>query len=102
VFQTEDGGVVRVEIAGLASASVDMSYEGGRLLIAGTRREPETNPIRRCALKEIASGRFHVDVAIPWRVDTRRVQVSYADGFLTVVLPSATPAGGTERSAPAA
>jgi HSP20 family molecular chaperone IbpA len=53
-------------------------------------------------MKEIASGRYHVEVDIPWRVDTRRVHVSYADGFLTVVLPAEHSDTESVGSAPAA
>jgi HSP20 family molecular chaperone IbpA len=53
-------------------------------------------------MKEIASGRYHVEVEIPWRVDTGRVEVNYADGFLTIVLPADRSAAASVGSAPAA
>ncbi len=89
VFETESGGYVRVEIAGMSRGDLDLGFADGRLVIAGSRGELGSLRGGQCALKEIASGCFCVEVDVPWNVDTALVQASYVDGFLTVELPRA-------------
>ena len=89
VFETESGGFVRVEIAGMSRGDLDLGFADGRLVIAGSRGELGSISGGQCAMKEIASGCFRVEVDVPWKVDTRSVRASYVDGFLTVELPRA-------------
>jgi HSP20 family molecular chaperone IbpA len=71
----------------MSGGELDLGYEDGRLVIAGSRFEPGGMSGGQCALKEIASGYFRVEVDVPWRVDSHAVRAAYRDGFLTVELP---------------
>ena len=89
VFETDEGGLVRVEIAGMSDGELELTFRDGRLVIDGQRRDPLAERGRACSLKEIASGRFRVDLDIPWQVDVAHIRAAYVDGFLTVALPRA-------------
>jgi HSP20 family protein len=87
VFETPDGGLVRVEVAGMDENDFDVVLEDRALVIAGNRREPTSLSRRQCHRKEIASGYFRCEVEIAWPVDADRVEARYQDGFLTIALP---------------
>jgi HSP20 family molecular chaperone IbpA len=40
---------------------------------------------------EIDYGEFASEVKVPLRVDSDKIEATYSDGFLKVVLPKATP-----------
>lgn len=92
VFATDDGGFVRIEVAGMAAGAFDVTFAPPRLVVAGVRRDPEAAaPRRECTMREIATGQFRVEVDIPWRVAEGSIEASYGDGFLTVRLPGRDP-----------
>ncbi len=92
VFETDQGAVVRVEIAGVRSEDIQVSVDGQTLHIRGVRRAPEPADVRRLHQMEIATGPFERRVSIPIAFERERVSAHLADGFLTVTLPRRVPA----------
>jgi HSP20 family protein len=93
VYQTADGGFVRIEVAGLSEGDFRVAFEDGLLSVAGIRSEPTTQGCVNCQQMEIAYGRFWSEARVPWRVDPDAIRADYRAGFLTVWLPS--PAAGS-------
>jgi HSP20 family protein len=87
VFMTDDGGLVRIEVAGMLTADLSVSLDHDVLIVTGERAERPVAVPAQCFQKEISAGRFRTQVAIPWPVDVDRAEAAYEDGFLTVHLP---------------
>ncbi|HQV62468.1 MAG TPA: Hsp20/alpha crystallin family protein [Anaerolineales bacterium] len=88
-YETETTYVVRVEIAGMREEDFEVLLENDTLLISGSRSD---FPDRRAYQQmEIRFGKFATSVNIPGPVDVEQAHAEYKDGFLTVVLPKATP-----------
>lgn len=88
-YETEIAYVVRVEIAGMREEDFEVLLENDTLLISGSRSD---FPDRRAYQQmEIRFGKFATSVNIPGPVDVDQAHAEYKDGFLTVVLPKATP-----------
>ena len=88
-YETETAYVVRVEIAGMREEDFEVLLENETLLISGSRSD---FPDRRAYQQmEIRFGKFATSVNIPGPVDVDQAHAEYKDGFLTVVLPKATP-----------
>lgn len=91
VFETEQGVVVRVEIAGVRREDLHVGVDGQVLRISGVRRPPQGPNAVRLHQMEIATGPFERRVQIPVAFDRDRVSAHLSDGFLTVTLPRRTP-----------
>lgn len=88
-YEIETAYVVRVEIAGMREEDFEVLLENDTLLISGSRSDV---PDRRAYQQmEIRFGKFATSVNIPGPVDVDQAHAEYKDGFLTVVLPKATP-----------
>jgi HSP20 family protein len=87
VFQTEDGFIVKAEVAGLDLDDLEVSFEDGRLTIEGTRHEacPKASVI--CHQMEIPYGHFRRTISVSKEVDGERITADYEAGFLEIHLP---------------
>ncbi len=89
VYETDEAVVVRVEIAGLRPEDVLVALHDRWLIISGHRHDP--TPKVAYHQLEIRYGEFHVEVYLPWALDTDGAQAVYRDGFLVVTLPKKPP-----------
>jgi len=87
VFESTDGVVVRVELAGVRSPDIRVTVDAGVLRIRGIRRVVDRTDVQRLHQMEIATGPFERRIQIPIPIDRDAVSANLADGFLTVVLP---------------
>jgi HSP20 family protein len=87
VFETKQGVVVRVELAGVRSEDVRVTVDGRTLRISGIRRVLDRSDVQRLHQMEIATGPFERRVQIPIQFHRDDVSANLSDGFLTVVLP---------------
>jgi HSP20 family protein len=85
LFETEDAFVARIEIAGMKESSISVSIADRELTVVGIRQNQD--PRAAYHRMEIMYGEFHVHVRLPSTVDEANVAATYADGFLTVVMP---------------
>jgi HSP20 family protein len=88
VFETEDNICVRVEIAGMRDADFSVSYDEKVLTIHGIRQDVSER--KAFHQMEIHYGEFSTDVDIPLPVDIEKIEATYEDGFLKVILPKLT------------
>ena len=82
VYETDDGIVVRVEVAGMRSENFSITLAGRKLIIAGTGVDPA--PKRTYHQMEIHFGEFRVEVDLLWQVTPDEIEASYEEGFLAV------------------
>jgi HSP20 family protein len=89
VFETDLEFVVVVELAGMRGVEMSVTLDEQLLRIRGTR--PESTGTRAYHQMEINYGDFVLEVRLPVPVDRDRIDASYTDGFLRVLLPKAQP-----------
>lgn len=85
VSETADDIIVRMEIAGMQDSEFTISLDKRLLAIRGIR-VPHANAGAYHQM-EVQSGEFVSLVDLPTAVDRNRVEATYEDGFLTLVLP---------------
>ncbi len=88
VLELSDRFVVRVEIAGMRAADINVSLIGRELSISGSRERPAIGATAYHQV-EIGCGDFRVDVQLPQPVSQNSVSASYRDGLLVVELSKA-------------
>jgi len=91
IFETEKKLVVRLELAGVQGAELQVTVDGDALRISGVRLAPEPADVRRLHQMEIATGPFERRLRMPIPFDREGVSAHLADGFLTVTLPKRAP-----------
>lgn len=85
LYETDKSYVVRVEIAGMQNAELNIAIEDKQLAIYGHRRPP-TEQAAYYQL-EVRFGEFLSALELPGLVDVDKIQAEYGDGFLQVTLP---------------
>jgi len=89
VYETEDGFVIKVEVAGMREEDFEVAVENNVLMIGGSRSDP--NERRAYHQMEIRSGRFEIAIELPSPVEVEMATAEYKDGFLMINLPKASP-----------
>jgi len=87
VFQTPEGWMVKVELAGVSVEDVQIDIQGNVLTIAGTRRD------RSCAAvgfsyhqMEITYSSFEKTLTFPAPIEGARIEHNFEDGLLIIRL----------------
>src|SRR5437868_5423935 len=88
LYQNDDNVVVVVELPGMRKEDIEISLHDGMLTIAGERKE-QTTEGDKAERSERYVGRFRRSITLPTRVDASKVNATYKDGILTVILPKA-------------
>ena len=89
VYQTDDGWIVKVELAGVAAEDVEIEVEGNQLYIAGCRRD------KSCALgvsyhqMEISYSRFEKSLSFPASIEGVQLDHMFENGLLIIRLKKA-------------
>jgi HSP20 family protein len=87
VYETDDGTLVEVEVAGLAPEDYSVRCAEGLVVIRGVRRVHATSAWRACRRLEIAMGGFHTEVVLGAAADPEGVETEYRDGLIRVHVP---------------
>jgi HSP20 family protein len=78
--------VVRLELAGIDPAQIDLEVDEGVLRVSGMRADTK-HPDAAYQQMEISYGRFERLVSLPPEVDAGGASAEYTNGFLEIVLP---------------
>jgi len=89
VYETEEGFVIKVEVAGMREEDFEVAIENNVLMISGNRLD--TNERRAYYQMEIRSGRFEISLELPTPIEVEMAIAEYKDGFLMINLPKANP-----------
>jgi len=87
VYSTEEGLVIKVELAGMKSDSLEITVEGNRLRIAGNRPDGCRAPKCNFLVMEISYGPFESILELPPAYDLTRAKAAYLNGFLRIDVP---------------
>ena len=86
----EDGEsiIVEVEVPGLKSGDVEVSFDNGELTLKGEKKYAgkENTPVHR---RERVYGAFTRTLTLPWEIMADKISAEMKDGVLTIVLPKA-------------
>ncbi len=96
VYATDNGLVVKVELAGMRSEHLEITVEGNRLRISGNR--PDGCRASKCSflVMEINYGPFESVLELPPGYDLSQAKAAYLNGFLRIDVPLVqTPAKNT-------
>jgi HSP20 family protein len=86
VYQTADGWIVKVELAGVSVEDVEIDIQGTVLSIIGARKD------RSCAVgvsfhqMEISYSRFEKTLQFPAAIEGARIEHNFEDGILIIRL----------------
>jgi len=89
VYLTEEGLVIKVELAGIRREDLEITVEGNRVIIGGHRPDCCRGPNCRFLMMEINYGHFETVIELPPGYDLDRAKASYQNGFLRVDVPQA-------------
>jgi len=90
-YETAQGLVLRLEVAGIQPESLCLSLAGQELVVEGRRQPPPPEGIRRFIHLEMGFGAFERCFLLPIPVDLQGVRAHYRDGILEVHLPRKAP-----------
>jgi HSP20 family protein len=90
-YETAQGLVLRMDLAGVAAEDFAISLAGQELVIRGRRKPPPPAGLRRFIHLEIGFGEFERRFMLPIPVDPQGIEARYADGVLEVQLPRKFP-----------
>lgn len=86
VYQTPEGWLVKVELAGVSAEDLEIDVQGNVLYIAGCRKD------RTCAAgisyqqMEITYSHFEKTLEFPASIDGAKLEHNYEDGLLLIYL----------------
>lgn len=89
VYSTDNGLVVKVELAGMRSDNLEITVEGNRLRISGTRPDGCRAPKCSFLVMEINYGLFESMLELPPGYDLSQAKAAYLNGFLRIDVPLA-------------
>jgi HSP20 family protein len=96
VYNTPDGWIVKIELAGVSAEDLEIEIEGRTLYIAGTRRD---QMCRRDGVSyhqmEITYSRFEKTLRFPDVIEGAKLEHDYTDGLLFIYLKK----GGNQGTA---
>ncbi len=87
VYIGKPGLVIKVELAGVRPADLNVVVEGSRLRVRGARADGSRTPACRFLVMEIHFGPFEVSVEVPSGYDAAGTRATYQDGFLCLEVP---------------
>ncbi len=87
VYVTEEGLVIKVELAGMRREDLEITVDGNRVVISGHRPDCCRAPSCRFLMMEINYGHFETVIELPAGFDLTRARAAYQNGFLRVDVP---------------
>src|SRR5712671_5311158 len=89
VYATDNGLVIKVELAGMRSDHLEITVEGSRLRISGDRPDGCRSPKCSFLVMEINYGPFESVLELPPGYDLSQAKAAYLNGFLRIDVPVA-------------
>ena len=91
VYVTDEGLVIKVELAGMKKEDLELTIEGNRLKISGQRPDGCRAPKCRFLIMEINYGAFESVIELPPGYDLPQAKAAYQNGFLRIDVPEIAP-----------
>ncbi len=85
--ETRDSLIVKAELPGVDPKDVEITLSGNVLSIKGGRKQEREEKKDFCHLVERFYGGFVRNIRLPAEVEEDKIEASYKDGLLKLVLP---------------
>jgi HSP20 family protein len=89
VFERDNNLVVKAELPGVKKEDIDLSIEGGDLVLQAERREEREIKDENWYRMERSYGSLYRRLPLPEGVETERINASLNEGVLEVTIPKA-------------
>lgn len=86
VYQTSDGWLVKVELAGVSAEDVEIDIQGNILYLAGCRRDKSCSVGLTYQQMEITYSRFEKTLTFPAPIDGAHIEHNFDNGLLIIHL----------------
>jgi len=86
VYQTPEGWIVKIELAGVSAEDIEIDVQGDTLYIAGCRRDSTCRKGVSYQQMEITYSRFEKTLRFPASIEGAAVENNYTDGLLFIYL----------------
>lgn len=96
MYETDKSVVVEAPMAGVNPKDVSVSVEKGMLILKGESRKEHEVEEKNYYRKEVRSGSFYREVALPAAVLEDKVSAEFEDGLLRITCPKASAAISTK------
>ncbi len=87
VSETKNEIVVKAEVPGMDAKDIDISLSNGMLTIKGEKKQEKEEKEENYHLVERSYGSFTRSITLPAEVKQDKINASYKNGILKVVLP---------------
>ncbi len=87
VSETDKAIEIRAELPGLDKKNIDISLDRNLLTVRGEKRQEKEEGDKRYHLIERSWGSFVRSIRLPAEVDEKKLEATFKDGVLKVVLP---------------
>src|SRR5512142_3304085 len=87
LYTTDNGLVIKVELAGMRSEHLEITVEGNRLRISGNRPDGCRSANAHFLVMEINYGPFESVLELPAGYDLSLAKAAYLNGFLRIDVP---------------
>jgi HSP20 family protein len=88
VYRSQDGWIVKVDLAGICSDDLEIEITGSILAIRGCRRDTSYREGFVYHQMEITYSRFEKTIQFPAPIEGASIARDYSDGFLIIKLQS--------------
>ena len=89
IAERPDAYLVTVEVPGIKPEDLDITLEGGVLTVQGERRFQDQSADQQWHRVERRYGAFRRSITLPSQVQEDKVEASFEDGLLQIVVPKA-------------
>ena len=96
VYRTQDGWIVKIDLAGVSPDDLEITVEGATLHVAGCRRDTFYGEGVAYQQLEITYSRFEKSLQFPCSIEGASVRRDYHDGLLILYLRSSSSADDCE------
>ena len=87
LYEKKDALVAEIHVPGIDKDKMEISVEGDRLKVTGSREEKREVKEGDYYKREVSFGEFERIITLPCAVDQEKIAATYKDGVLTVTLP---------------
>ena len=92
ISETDKQVIVKAELPGIAREDIDISLDDNYLIIKGEKKEEKKETDKHYHRVERTFGSFYRSLVLPTAVEKDKIDATYKDGILTVVLPKSAEA----------
>lgn len=98
IFAVGSDLVIRLELPGVEQDGISITFDGGRLTVAGERRD-DLGPDVEFYVRERRSGAFHRSMVLPDEVDESRISAVAEAGLVEITVAGGARGGEPHRIA---